>query len=101
MNGRILRAWLDARNLLLLAVCLSTAVAQAAPREDRWWPVQKLPGAIVRASTPPASPSSNAALQMLVQSVAGLTAKAVNEGRGDEMVWVESGNRDVEDWFSR
>jgi hypothetical protein len=38
---------------------------------------------------------------MLIQSVAGLAAKAVNEGRGDEMVWVESGNQDVEDWFAR
>jgi hypothetical protein len=38
---------------------------------------------------------------MMVQSVAGLAAKAVNEGRGDEMVWVDSGNPDVEDWLAR
>jgi hypothetical protein len=38
---------------------------------------------------------------MMAQAVAGLAAKAVNGGRGDELVWVESGNRDVEDWFAR
>jgi hypothetical protein len=84
-----------------MVVCLSTSGAQAAPNEDRWWPVQKLPKAVARTSNPPASPSSQAALQMMVQSVAGLAAKAVNEGRGDEMVWVDSGNPDVEDWFAR
>ncbi len=101
MNGRILRAWLDARNLLLLVVCLSTLVASAAPPEDRWWPVQKLPKAIARTSDARAPQSSQAALQMMVQSVAGLAAQAVNEGSGDEMVWVDTGNRDVEDWLAR
>ena len=38
---------------------------------------------------------------MMVQSVAGLAAKAVNEGRGDEMAWVDNGNPDLEDWLSR
>src|SRR5262249_1631633 len=42
-----------------------------------------------------------ASAEMMVQSVAGLAAKAVNEGRGDEMVWVETGNADVEDWLAR
>jgi len=38
---------------------------------------------------------------MMVQSVAGLAAKAVNEGRGDEMVWVGTDNFDIKDWFGR
>ena len=38
---------------------------------------------------------------MMLQSVAGLAAKAVNEGRGAEMVWVDTGNIDTEDWFAR
>lgn len=38
---------------------------------------------------------------MMAQSVAGLAAKAVNEGRADEMVWVGIDNIDVEDWFAR
>jgi len=39
--------------------------------------------------------------EILAQSVVGLAAKAVNEGRGDEMVWVATDNVDVEDWFAR
>jgi hypothetical protein len=35
----------------------------------------------------PEFPASRVALQMMAQSVAGLAAKAVNEGRGDELVW--------------
>jgi hypothetical protein len=101
MNSRLLRAWLNAPNLRLLAVWLSTIGAQAGPNEERWWPVQKLPKAVARASNTPASSSSQAGLQMIIQSAAGLAAKAVNEGRGDEMVWVDSGNQDVEDWFAR
>lgn len=39
---------------------------------------------------------------MLVQSVAGLSAKGVNEGRCDELVWVGiDDNVDIEDWFAR
>jgi hypothetical protein len=101
MNGWICRWWLRVRTFLLLAVYSGNIVAPAAGSEDRWWPVQKLPRRIVRATTAPASPSCQAALQMMVQSVAGLAAKAVNEGRGDEMVWVDSGNPDVEDWLAR
>jgi hypothetical protein len=37
---------------------------------------------------------------MLLQSVAGLAAKAVNEGRGDELVWVETGSEDVNRWYA-
>ncbi|HEX4121341.1 MAG TPA: hypothetical protein VH619_12040 [Verrucomicrobiae bacterium] len=38
---------------------------------------------------------------MMVQSVAGLAAKAVNEGRGDELVWVNNGDGDLEKWYAR
>jgi hypothetical protein len=33
--------------------------------------------------------------------VAGLAAKAVNESRADEMVWVGTDNIDIEDWLAR
>jgi hypothetical protein len=46
-------------------------------------------------------PSPRVSYQMMAQSVAGLAAKAVNEGRADEMVWVGAGDVDVEDWFAR
>ena len=33
-------------------------------------------------------PSPRVSYEMMAQSVAGLAAKAVNEGRGDELVWI-------------
>ncbi len=38
---------------------------------------------------------------MMVQSVAGLAAKAVNEGRGNELIWVNNGDGDLEKWYAR
>lgn len=38
---------------------------------------------------------------MMVQSIAGLAAKAVNEGQGAELVWVETGNPSLTEWLSR
>ena len=38
---------------------------------------------------------------MMVQSVAGLAAMAVNEGHGDELVWVDNGGGDLEKWLNR
>lgn len=36
---------------------------------------------------------------LLVTSVAGLAARAVNEGRADELVWIEPRNRDYQIWY--
>ena len=46
-------------------------------------------------------PAPHGPHHMLVQSMAGLAAKAVNEGRGEELVWVTSTHRDLEAWFDR
>lgn len=70
--------------------------AIAVADDERWWPVQALPRAVVRTSERHMSLGH----QMLVQSVAGLAAKAVNQGQGDEMVWVSSDNVDLETWYS-
>jgi len=69
--------------------------------ETRWWPVQTLPKTVVRTPNQQEFPDPQLALQMMVQSVAGLAAKAVNEGRNDELVWVDNGNVDLEDWYAR
>lgn len=82
----------------LIVVVMS---AKAADEHDRWWPTQKLPKTIVRTPSQHDFPAPKLALQMMVQSVAGLAAKAVNEGRNDEMVWVSNGNLDLEEWYSR
>src|SRR5688572_2993859 len=79
---------------LISTVLLSTApamgmAADAPVAPDRWWPVQKAPRVVVRGVL--AEPDR--AEHMLLQSVAGLAAQAVNEGRGDEMVWIDESRR--------
>ncbi len=69
--------------------------ASVAGDEARWFGKQAAPKGIVRAKA-----EGGVAMDMMVQSVAGLAAKAVNERRGDEMVWVASGNGDVERWLA-
>ena len=66
----------------------------------RWWPVQLRPAGLVRTGHPQPIPHPRHAYEMLAQSLAGLAAKAVNEGRGDELVWVGTGNRDLEGWLA-
>jgi hypothetical protein len=89
------------RKSFFLAGYLAAISARAGQNEDRWWPVQALPTAVVRTVNQQEFPAPRIALQMMVQSVAGLAAKAVNEGRGDELVWVYNGNADLEDWYAR
>ena len=66
----------------------------ASAENDRWWPTQTAPKSIVRTRE-----HGDPAYKMLVQSVAGLAAKAVNHGQGDEMVWVFNDNEDMELWY--
>ena len=54
----------------------------------RWWPVQAVPKGVIRMTSQ--VPEPRAPFEMMVQSVAGLAAKAVNESKGDEMVWVST-----------
>src|SRR5204863_9629594 len=88
------------RDWLFAAICVATAIS-ARPDEHkyRWWPVQTLPKTVIRTARD--FPGPHRALDMMIQSVAGLAAQAVNESRGDELVWVDNGNADLEDWFSR
>ena len=87
---------------LTAALMLLPAPLRAADddRNERWWPVQARPAGLVRTGHPRPFPEPQPAYQMLAQSVAGLAAKAVNERRGDEMVWVGTGNPDVEAWYA-
>jgi hypothetical protein len=76
-----------------------TALPESA---NRWWPAQAMPKALMRTKIQNEPGSLRASCAMMAQSVAGLAAKAVNEGRADEMVWVAvEDNVDVEDWFAR
>lgn len=85
----------------IVALTLSFTIASAAEDENRWWPVQTMPKALVRMEDPNGFFSNRASGDMTAQSIAGLTAKAVNEGRADEMVWMATDNVDIEDWFAR
>lgn len=101
MNGWIRRGWLDGQIPLVLVALLKTVPVFAGEGDNRWWPTQAFPKAVVRTTNQQQFPEPRIALQMMVQSVAGLAAKAVNEGRGDELVWVNNGDGDLEKWYAR
>jgi hypothetical protein len=86
---------------LLFALVFWSLAIHAAADENRWWPTQAFPKAIIRTTSQQEFPEPRVPLQMMVQSVAGLVAKAVNEGRGDELVWVNNGDGDLEKWYER
>ena len=85
----------------IVAFTMSVAIVTAEADESRWWPVQAMPKALVRLEDANTFSGNRASYEMTAQSVAGLAAKAVSEGRADEMVWVATDNIDVEDWFAR
>ena len=87
--------------LLLVALIFLSRAFPAAADENRWWPTQAFPKAVIRTTNQQEFSEPRVALQMMVQSVAGLAAKAVNEGRGDELVWVANGGGDLEKWYAR
>ena len=86
MNNRNWGWWFDLRNLFLLAGLVIAISVRAGENEDRWWPVQTLPAAVVRTANQQELPASRVAIEMMVQSVAGLAAKAANEARSEELV---------------
>jgi putative glycoside hydrolase with GxGYxYP motif/GxGYxY motif-containing protein len=85
---------------LFSTIFFLTAISVSAG-EERWWPIQTLPNAVVETENQNDFPEPRAAFQMMMQSIAGLAAKAVNESKGDEMVWVNNGNVDLDDWYAR
>jgi len=87
-----------------LFICLALLAPNPAfpsdTDEDRWWPVQVGPKELVQLSQD-GLPEPRAASEMMAQSIAGLAAKAVNEHRAHELVWIETDNVDIEDWLAR
>ena len=69
-------------------------VASAAD-ESRWFPTQAEPKVLNRTVAEHRFPEPRLASQMMMQSVAGLAAKSVNERLGDELVWVDTRTADV------
>src|ERR1051325_8718510 len=93
--------------ILLAKICAPaenaapSAITSPVEHQSGWWPAQAMPKALARTTNRNDFPAPRASCEMMVQSVAGLAAKAVNDGRGDEMVWVGTDNIDVEDWLAR
>ena len=82
--------------LLVFVLVIGILPIVACGDEDRWWPIQTLPKSIVRTR----EKGFSKPLEMLVQSIAGLAAKSVNDASGDEMVWMSSSNMDYEAWYN-
>lgn len=80
--------------------CSQTYKASSKSNDDsyRWWPLQQPPKGVVAAVIDEDNKETEA---MLVQSLAGLTAQAVNEGKLDEMIWVGTGSSDYNKWYQR
>jgi hypothetical protein len=75
----------------------------AADESNRWWPLQAAPRAVVRTAPQLLSESQDSspreATHMLVQSLAGLAAQAVNAGKLDELVWVNTSQEAYEHYL--
>lgn len=72
--------------LLALGGCASVAAAQGSDGRHGW-PEQKAPEKLIVCPL-----GESPAEAMLVESLSGLAAQAVNEGRFDTMVWIETDN---------
>lgn len=83
-------------------VVVALALAGFALGGDTWWPAQKLPRAVVRVRVQAdTTDEMRRELEFLAQSLSGLAAHAVNAGKGEELVWIESDNPSVERWGAR
>ncbi len=97
---------------LIISIFLFCGV-MARAESFRWWPEQTMPEGLVTVETadmqPVTEPCGKAVASlnmgqehMLMQSLAGLAAQAVNEGRGDELIYVNLwDNADYNLWRNR
>ena len=79
---------------MLLGGTISPVVASSSP--DNWWPVQKRPGYILKCTL---SRPGDIREMNVAQSLCGLAAQAVNEGIGNEGLWVENRTPDYQLYY--
>ena len=86
-----------------MLVLPTVALVAGEPPADGWWPTQVVPRGLVLTTRQAdwASHDQDGPMRMLMQSAAGLAAKSVNAGTGDELVWIATGNADNEEWGRR
>lgn len=82
---------------VFIFICFSTSYA-ADTGSNYWFPTQKLPKGIVRTTDLSKWPKPVNLLRVTLTSAQGLTAKAVNEGRYDDLIWVSTDNPNFERW---
>lgn len=71
--------------IIVIALVLLPNVLTAWEYDGRYgWPEQKAPLKLILCK-----PANNTAEAMLLESLSGLAAQAVNEGKFDEMVWID------------
>lgn len=101
---------------LALSRCFFVFIALASTQasDTRWWPEQKTPKTLLIIDSGQFSKlgaahagripeeSSRSPYHMLAESLSGLAAQAVNEGQGDELIWVAMrGNKSYAEWLER
>ena len=64
---------------------------------DYWWPEQKVPKKVITCQVA----SDNYPERMLAESLAGIAAKAVNEGKNDELIWISVSTPAIDEWYKR
>ena len=79
---------------MLLGGTISPVVASSSL--DNWWPVQKRPGYILKCTL---SRPGDIREMNVAQSLFGLAAQAVNEGIGNEGLWVENRTPDYQLYY--
>lgn len=65
--------------------------------ETYWWPEQKIAEKIITCQVD----GNNHKERILSESLAGIAAKAVNEGKNDELIWVSVSTPALNEWFNR
>lgn len=70
----------------LLLFAMAFPVMAGARTDCGWWPEQRVPKRVSVCARP-----VTAAEAVLAQSLSGLAARAVHEGRSERMVWIERG----------
>lgn len=82
--------------LFLTIVLVTVSCLVKAQTATQFWPLQKAPGQIVTCKI---QNFSDVREMNLAQSIAGLAAKAINEGNNNEGVWVDCRNPDYINYY--
>ena len=97
---RLGHSWLTADPTFVCAwfLLISCFTVVAGAEEPRWWPAQTPPRGWVQTTKLETFPDPSRIYHTLVESISGLAARSVNEGQGDELVWITTGNKALEHW---